>query len=291
LFGYVRPFTPELRVREYERFRACYCGLCRELGRGYGAFSRLILNFDFVFLAMLLWREDEEPKLERKFCGFTCRKRFCCKSNDALNAAAGYSVILAWHKLRDGIRDDGFVKATGARAASLALRGAYKRGAREHPEFDAAVRERLSQLAELEDARSDSLDACADSFARLLEGLAPHDGRERAMGQLLYHVGRWIYIADAADDLKEDCAAGRFNPLATRFGITDGALTREARESVETTLAHSLNLAGSALALLPENAWRGELENIIYLGMSETTRAVLDGRFNSLKRRRQRYPK
>ena len=36
MFGYVRPYKPELKVREYEMFRAAYCGLCWALKEKYG---------------------------------------------------------------------------------------------------------------------------------------------------------------------------------------------------------------------------------------------------------------
>ena len=44
MFGYVRPDAPELKIREFERFRACYCGLCHEMSRKYGTAARFILN-------------------------------------------------------------------------------------------------------------------------------------------------------------------------------------------------------------------------------------------------------
>jgi hypothetical protein len=276
--------TPELRVREYERFKACYCGLCRELGRKYGAAARMILNFDFVFLAMLLWDEGETPVIERRRCAVSlCRKKACCAENGALGVCAGYSVILAWYKLRDSVRDGGFFKAAAARGAMVALRRAYRRSAREYPEFDALVREKLAELTALERAGEASLDRAADSFARLLAGAAAafDGGRRRAAEQLLYHTGRWIYILDACDDLTEDAAARRYNPVARRFAVEGAALGGEARERLKTTLTHSLNLAASAYALLPENAWGEVTQNILYLGLPGVTDAVLDGKWRT----------
>jgi hypothetical protein len=55
MFGYIRPLKGELKLREFEKFRACYCGLCSALGKEYGITSRLILNYDFFFLAALMW--------------------------------------------------------------------------------------------------------------------------------------------------------------------------------------------------------------------------------------------
>ena len=41
MYGYVRPHIPELKVGEYERYRAVYCGLCRSMGRLTGQASRI----------------------------------------------------------------------------------------------------------------------------------------------------------------------------------------------------------------------------------------------------------
>ena len=46
-------------MRELDSFKACYCALCHALKDRYGAAARYILNYDFLFLAMLLWPEGE----------------------------------------------------------------------------------------------------------------------------------------------------------------------------------------------------------------------------------------
>ena len=33
MFGYVRPYKPELLVKEYGQYKAVYCELCRVLGK------------------------------------------------------------------------------------------------------------------------------------------------------------------------------------------------------------------------------------------------------------------
>ena len=54
MFGYIRIYKPQLRICEYETYRAVYCTLCRYLGRQMGVFSRLLLNYDYTFMAMLM---------------------------------------------------------------------------------------------------------------------------------------------------------------------------------------------------------------------------------------------
>lgn len=54
MYGYIRPDRGELKVREYQQFRAAYCGLCEALRRRCGLLSRFVVNYDLTFLAMAL---------------------------------------------------------------------------------------------------------------------------------------------------------------------------------------------------------------------------------------------
>ena len=54
MFGYIVVHKPELKVREYETYRACYCGLCHSLKKRHGRLGQMTLSFDMTFLALLL---------------------------------------------------------------------------------------------------------------------------------------------------------------------------------------------------------------------------------------------
>ena len=66
MFGYVHISPDKLTEEESARYRACYCGLCHTLGRRYGLAARMILNYDLVFLAMLL-SEGNVPRCDARF--------------------------------------------------------------------------------------------------------------------------------------------------------------------------------------------------------------------------------
>ena len=69
MFGYVRPLKPELRLKEYERYRAYYCGLCRAMGDCTGQCSRLTLSYDAVFLATVrCYLTNETPTVKPIRC-------------------------------------------------------------------------------------------------------------------------------------------------------------------------------------------------------------------------------
>lgn len=279
MFGYVRPLTAELRVRELEEYQAVYCGLCRAMGKRHGFLARLTLNYDFTFLAMALAHGPAPCEFSRRRCPVhPFRKRKMCRSMPALELAADESLILSYQKLRDDVADYGFFRGLPARAASLLLRRAYRRAAAERPEFARKVTQCLDELHMMERERCPSLDRPADAFARILQAAAPDTGekaRDRALGQMLYHVGRWIYLIDAWDDLERDLRSGDYNPVSARYEGKPG----EHIQDMRTTLLHSRNLAAGAYELAKAERWDGILSNILYLGLPAVEELVLTGRW------------
>ena len=122
----------------------------------------------------------------------------------------------------------------------------------------------------------------------ILQAAAPSTGdaaENRARGQLLYHVGRWIYLTDAWDDLEEDACAGRYNPISARF---EGIEEEQARQAMRATLRHSLNLAASAGNLMPLGVYTPVVENILYLGLPMVEELVFTGRWREARKQMKR---
>lgn len=282
MFGYVRPFPPEMKCREFDLYRATYCGLCRCLRQRYGWIAPMFLSYDFVFLCLLLWEAEEGFRPCKGRCHANpLRKKTMCPNSPALELTADESVILTYWKLRDSVADEKGWKRLGARLFVLSLRDAYRKAAKFRPRFNAAVQEKLSALSRLEKENCPSIDRTADTFACLLRDAAALEvGENRVLEQLLYHVGRWIYLIDARDDLVEDQAQGSYNPLVLRYGPhgDDTALKQ--------TLDHSLDLAGAALQLGEFGCRKPILENIIYLGLPMVQRAVFDGTWSQMKKQK-----
>ena len=280
MFGYVRPLRDELKVREARAYEEVYCGLCRAIGRGSGLIARCFLNYDFVFLALLLTPQEE---IQRGSC--RCPARLWCRKKPyttmgGVDLAADAGTILSYWKLRDTVADGSFWSRLGARVLCLLLRRGYRRAAHRQPGFDRAVQGCLEELRALEEENTPSLDRPADTFARILQAAAPptgQSGRDRALGQLLYHVGRWIYLLDAWDDLERDRRSGSYNPISLRFPGAEN----EHREDLRTTLRHSRNLAASALSLLELGQWEGIVYNIVYLGLPAVEELVFSRRWSA----------
>ena len=68
MYGYVRPDKGELKVSEYELYRAAYCGLCHALKKRCGFGARMALSYD-------LRAGRENGRVPKALPGFTLSKK------------------------------------------------------------------------------------------------------------------------------------------------------------------------------------------------------------------------
>lgn len=282
MYGYVRIMSPELKLREYDTYRGVYCSLCRELGRRYSVGKRLLLSYDMTFFALvLLSLGSEDCRYKKGRCPFNLAKRcsYLCSDSEALSVAADLSILMAWYKLRDNIADGSFIERMQARLLCLWLRRSYKKAAGQRPQADRLIKTAMQQQAYAE-AQAGSIDfyshPSAECLKELLALFAPQSDSESA-GRLGYFIGRWVYLADALDDLKRDLKKGRFNPYIIKYSIKT---TKEADERLDCIM-QDLNLsaaeAAEAFESLNTNRYRGIIDNIIYDGLYNRMLQIKEG--------------
>ena len=279
MFGYVRPSVQDLPEGELDRFRTMYCGLCHTLSRRYGQAARFILNYDFTYLAILLSDRTAGKENAGRCYTSPIRKRPYLESTAAMELAADESVILAYWQLRDGVEDHAWAAGLKYRAGARLLESAYRKAAAFRPAFDQAVRRQLQMLSALEKEKDPSMDKAADTFAVLLSSAAEgveEPVRRRVLEQILYHLGRWVYLIDAADDLKKDAESGNYNPVALRYGLKD---------AFAVTLDHSIHQMAAAFELWNFGVWTTVLQTTFYAGLFRVGHAVLEGTYHRRDRK------
>ncbi len=284
MFGFIRPVKSELRVKEAERFQQVYCGLCRAVRMEYGSFYTLFLSYDMTFFALVSGCcEETAPKPELKRCMVHpvagCR---CAPHDDYLALAADLSILLTYHKFRDTVKDEPGLKRIIAKLLCFLGKRGYKKARGKLPETDAEMSGALSDLQSLEETRCDSMDKAADASARLTAAMIPKgvESRHRVLRQMFYQLGRWLYLLDAAQDVKEDMEKNSYNPVVTRYGLTKPDIT-PVKQALELTLERSLADVCMAFDLLDVRRDKELIRNIIFLGMPVVTRQVLDGTYQT----------
>lgn len=276
MFGYVNVYKDELKICEYNQFRAYYCGLCKAIGRLCSQPARLGLSYDMTFLAILLSSLNPDCiETEKKQCiAHPFTKRLDVIGDAAIDYAAYMSVLLAYLKFFDDWQDERSPKALGLMALHWrAVRRAKKRYINEYKK----IQNLLARLSRLEKENSTELDAAADCFAEILSVLftpefTQNEDQKRILSWLGYNTGRWIYIIDAFADLEEDEKRGSYNPLVARGYTGKKALAQE----MEVTLTYTLHNIAASYELLKVYKNDEILRNILYLGLKTKQDAVLN---------------
>lgn len=277
MFGYVRPEKELLLMRDFNRYRSIYCGLCKTIKERYGNLPRLTVTYDMTFLATLLLslsREDSE--IVREGCLLNpMTKKAISKNHPALDFAADGSIILAYYSALDNAQDEKPVKG---RFQSLLLKRSGEKVRRLHPELSVKIEVILQELSEIE--KGDYDPAAADIFGRLLaevfaEGarLLDHPDRElliRVLPDVGFALGKWIYLLDAFDDREDDLHNKQWNPLL-KFSEPDS------RNFVEESLRECEEEIDRLLALLPYQRDGVIIGNIATIGLPGTRERVLAG--------------
>ena len=285
MYGYVRIYAPELKVREQEYYRAVYCGLCRSMGKCTGQCSRATLSYDITFFALVrkaLLGETVKVK-PRRCMAHPLRRRPMAEPDDTLRLCAYLSAILAYHKIKDDRADEKGLKRAVATVATPYLSSLRRRALRRgHTVTDDRVASAMQALRHLEDERPMSVDEPADLFGNLMGALLSADlADDRAIlaNAIGRHIGRWIYILDAADDFEEDVRRARYNPLACLYRDPDmKSLPRERRETIRLSLMQELaglERAFDLLDLQDNPDLCGILSNILYESLPRETTRVL----------------
>lgn len=267
MFGYIRISKGELKVKEYEFYKAVYCTLCKTMGKEYTIFSRFTLSYDFTFLALLnLAMQDGCDMVERKHCVFNpLKKCIYCKDNKDIKTPSAAAMILTYYKILDNISDEKGFKKFGYRLIKPIFKSSYKKAAKNYPEIDEIAREYITAQNKAEENVDCSLDAAADptavALSKLFAILSDDNSQKRVLERLGYCMGRYIYLIDAYCDLEEDIKKKSFNPLKTR---------EEPKKLITQQLYFSINEACRAFELLELKKYKNILGNILYLGLEET---------------------
>ncbi len=277
MFGYVRPYRPELLVREDRYYNAVYCGLCRAMKKTTGRLSSLSLSYDFVFWVLVRAIVDgTEFSLEQRRCiVHPLRRRPMLAINETMVHAARLSASLIYYQLRDDLRDRGARRKLRAALLYPIFSRARRRAA--VGETEAEFRRSLDTLARLERERTPSVDLAADAFGQMLAAAFADGVCEKyapLCREIGHRLGRFIYAADAAEDFEDDRRSGNYNPYVLAYG--DAPLDRSV---VMTALKLELTALERAIDLLPfgeAGTAKAIIQNILYYGLPERIRFLSD---------------
>lgn len=281
MFGYVTPCKMEMKIKDFELFRAYYCGLCKSIQKQYGNLPRLVLNYDMTFLAILIdGLNKNKIKAETHRCfANKFKKKSYVVSNTALEYAAFMNVALVYFKYVDDKNDDKSFKGT---TFSLFLKRYFRKFPSHLQDKLSIIQDNLTLLAGMEKSDTTfSIDEICHPFAKLTgEVLSSfEDGNNKeSLYWLGYNLGKWIYLIDALDDLEKDIKDKKFNPLLKALNYeNEGFITFKNRilKRIEFNLLTTARLTVENLEKLSLYKNQDIVYNILELGLMEKTNSVL----------------
>lgn len=221
MFGYVTIYEPELKVKDLKKYKAYYCGLCRELKEEYGFMGQMTLTYDMTFAIILLSSLYESvAETEQHRCKVHPVKKQMMLRNEITAYAAAMNVLLAYYHMEDDWQDERKISSFMTKSM---VHGKAKRIIEQYPRQSSVIESALKELAECEKEKSTDIDRTAGCFGKLMEELFVYreDIWERNLRKMGFFLGKFIYIMDAYEDLPEDMKKGRYNPLREVYGRED----------------------------------------------------------------------
>ena len=142
MYGYVIVNKPELKFKEYDRYRSYYCGLCDILREQYGIRGQVSLSYDMTFLVILLTGlyEPQTAYLEER-CTIHPVAKHPVRKNEVTSYVADMNVLMAYYKCVDDWKDE---KKVTRLTYSRLLKGQVKRICGKYPQKAEAIRQALS---------------------------------------------------------------------------------------------------------------------------------------------------
>lgn len=274
MFGYVKPFIPNLRVKDYDFYKSVYCGLCRSMQKHTGGISRMTLSFDMTFFALVrIALEKTDFNIRKRNCFVhPFRKRPMMDDNESLAYTSCVSALLTYYKVEDTIADDSGIKRLCAMAIKPYLGRMKKRAGKAKAELINIVRSGIETISALEKSDCSVPDMPADAFGDMLGkllGFGLSEKNARIAYEIGLHTGRWVYLTDAVFDYEDDTKSGSYNPFL--FAFSDAAQMQSFKKislkGVMTMESDAIMRAVTLLDFDGREALRSCIENIIYDGM------------------------
>lgn len=282
MFGYVKINKPEMKVKEYEAYRGLYCSLCKSLGKHFGVLSRLTLSYDITFLLLMrLSFTLCTPEFKIGRCSFNPSKRcnYCLNTDEELKYAAAVSMMMFYFKVKDNIADGSFFRKILMYLLLPYASLKYKKAEKMYPETALMISESMKRQIETEKSDTDMVDKAAhesaDALGKILSyNLPDENGNIYRFG---YGVGKFVYLADAAEDIEKDIKQKSYNPFVQKFSLAS-APSEEVKKEIEALLNMSAGMVCQVFSEITEKTLTPIVENIIYDGMENTMNNILKGK-------------
>lgn len=214
MFGYITINKDELKIKDYNKYQAYYCGVCGDLKNKFGRVGQMSLSYDMTFLAMVLTSlYDEDEACGTQSCVLHPFSRQAVCRSAYTEYAADMTILLSYHNQMDNWRDD---KKASAFLNAKMLKKHYDALVPKYPRQSEAIRTYMEELYACEEAEDPNPDHASGATGRLLGEIfvfREDDVWAAGLRRMGFFLGKFIYLMDAYDDVVRDIKNQSYNPL------------------------------------------------------------------------------
>ena len=216
--GRMRPYLPELTIRDYNTYMRYLRGVRRQMYKSYGFYACHLLRTNGVLFAILSDSlAGRMPTCKRqRMPGTPFRRSMMCQTL-GIRQAAQTEILMGWHNLQDRKYSElRPVKRLRRAADKLLLRRAYEKARQENPALERLfAQEREQAVVQMNlSAKNYALAAepMSNVYGALYSTLATDDPNQRkSMRYIGSCIGRIFYLLDKAERFEADRRNGQYN--------------------------------------------------------------------------------
>ncbi len=277
MYGYLKPFVPELKIKDYQTYQAFRRGLARQLLKDYSLFSCVLVQKDMIAFAILsdslAGREGTVFRLRNLWTGF--RRQSVLSQTKGIRLAARVQVLLMWRKLNE------MIDMTQNPLTKLRLRFVKFLLHRDH---EKALEDEGRLLHSLILQESDHMVAlrqtrCSDYhiatvpsenfFSALFLHCASDEASWKSLRQVGAQIGHIYFMIQMVQHYEYDKVSGGYNVF-----IENGLSKKAAIESAKRQCNLAAVELAKAFSLLNVKMNRTLLDNIVYLGLEHAVENI-----------------
>ena len=280
MHGRLRPYLPELTIRDYNTYIRYLRGVRRQLYKDYGFYACHLLRYNGVLFAILSDSlAGRIPTCDRQRVPGTLCWRKTMSQTMGIRLAAQVEVLMGWHNLQDRSYSELRPFKRVMRAADrLLLRRAYQQAVKENPAFERLFWQEREQAKVQMDLSAKNYALAAEPmsniFGALYSSLATDDPNQRnSMRYIGSSIGRIFYLLDKAERFETDRRKGRYNVFVVNELTGQAAAVENARRQA---LAAANDLM-RVYSMLDVKLNRSLLDNIMLLGLHHAVDPLENG--------------
>ncbi len=269
LRGRLKPYLPELSIRDYNTYLRYMRGVRYQLYVEYGLFACNALHHRGVVMAILSDSLAGRPATCQRvrLPGRLGSEPIMCQTK-GIRQAALLEVMMDWHRLQDSKRAElPFRQRVQRLAQRVCLYGAYRKAARQEPALERLFCQQRAQAAVQKELRGQSYAVASEPmsnvFGALYSLLAPDDPVQRKnMRHIGCCIGKAFYLLDKAERHDRDKREARYNVF-----LENGLSREAARENARRQAITAIGELSRVYSMMDFKLNRSLLDNIMILGL------------------------